>query len=1206
MQEEQSRLAIVIDSSGAEKQTDNLAQALDKVTKAGTSAAKSADDLSIAQERAATAARGAAQRSKDDAKAKAEQRAEIEKLLDKLDPTTKAFNDLNAAAQKLKTAKNQGLIDNDEYQKSLNIINQLQSKLNDTQDALTGLTARNKEAASAQAAADKAASDQAAAMQKLLDRIDPVSASLRVLEEQQAGLVQALDEGKINTEQFDRYSQSLAEAAREVTGEAQAERDAVKARDQQQASLNRLTAALDPVSASLEKLNAQRKELAQARDSGLISPEYHDKLAASLDHSEAELKKFSAGMKNGSLSAKQYRNAMQMLPAQINDIATSLAGGMPIFTIFMQQGSQIADSFGGWGSLFDIIKEKLLGVDKAADESGDSLSDSANGLKENAEGAKELVGFLNPMTIGIGGLVAIIGALAYAWYKGSQEQDAFNQSLILTGNAVGKTSGQLADMASAAAQATGTTVAASAEALNRAVSGGKIAAENLDAATQAAVAMNDATGKAIDDMVSDFERIAASPTKAISDLNDQYHFLTLATYNQIQALEEQGDKDAAAKLATEEYSKAVVQRSGDIQDSLGFLASAWNTISSAAKGAWDAMLDIGREDTVQRQIQRVQQQIDEAESNYRPGVFGMGNIGLGSAGSDQVKQLKEQLAGLKQQEAYEGAINDSIATYNKMQQDGIQAQQYINQLQDQNLSNAEKRTKEQDLLTKALAKSRAAGNNISADEEAQLRKNINDKYKDPAEKKPKKPKAYTEDSAKRLLDQINEQNAAYEEQLATTDKLGTAASARVKFERQIALLKGKDQLTNDQKALLASADQIDAAYKQQETLQDQVKTLDDYRKMQEAIAPKEDKQNETLQKRLGILQKMVAIGRLSPQQAGQQASSLISKATLPDSVIAGVNAAGGTLKSGATNASLSGQATNLMGLQTNPQLELYNQLRKAQTDYATWLDQQQKLITTNTLLNESDKQKQLADLQKTGAQNQQMISTALYSAELNSAQASFSSITDSMGAMFGEQSAAYKAAFVTQKAFAVAQAALALPVALAQAMADPSAVTLPQKLANWATVIGLMSTITSSITSAAATGFATGGYTGAGQKYDVAGVVHKGEYVFDAASTKSIGVNNLESLRNGGALDATLGSTGYGTGSTSVNNQNSQTTQKNNIEQNFYVDAGVSQQDMVQGLAATQKQATQDAITQVSSQIIRGNGKVGSAMKMYSSSRSKT
>ncbi|CAO4178830.1 phage tail length tape measure family protein [Methylorubrum populi] len=51
--------------------------------------------------------------------------------------------------------------------------------------------------------------------------------------------------------------------------------------------------------------------------------------------------------------------------------------------------------------------------------------------------------------------------------------------------------------------------------------------------------------------------------------------------------------------------------------------------------------------------------------------------------------------------------------------------------------------------------------------------------------------------------------------------------------------------------------------------------------------------------------------------------------------------------------------------------------------------------------------------------------------------------------------------------------------------------------------------------SPAGPGFASGGYTGVGGRLDPAGIVHRGEYVFDAASTKRIGVHVLEGMRRG-------------------------------------------------------------------------------------------
>lgn len=460
------------------------------------------------------------------------------------------------------------------------------------------------------------------------------------------------------------------------------------------------------------------------------------------------------------------------------------------------------------------------------------------------------------------------------------------------------------------------------------------------------------------------------------------------------------------------------------------------------------------------------------------------------------------------------------------------------------VAGAEERLKE----ARTQARKIAFSGNKEAIEQANALIAVREKELDQAKKgqQPKTPKSksYTEDAATRLLDQINQQTAAMQSQLESSDRLNSSTQARVKFEQQIADLKSKTQLTADQKSILARSGAILQAYKQQEALQNSVKTLDDYRKMQEQVTPKELRQNEALQKRLEILQKMVELKKLSPEDAGKQATDLISKSILPDSVISGVNKAGGTLTSSATNNDLTGQGLNMIGLQIDPQLEIIDKLKQAQTDYAAWLNQQQQAITQSTVWNEQQKQQQLLALQQQGQQNQEALSTAVYVAQMQSAQNSFSGITDSMGTMFGEQSAMYKAAFVTQKAFAIAQAALQLPMAMGQAMAG---LPFPANLAAVAQVIGLMASITSSITSAAAVGFASGGYTGPGGKYQPAGIVHKGEYVFDQASTNRIGVSQLEALRNGKPLDATLSKPGFGTGVQNVSNSQQTTVIKPNI-----------------------------------------------------------
>ena len=66
---------------------------------------------------------------------------------------------------------------------------------------------------------------------------------------------------------------------------------------------------------------------------------------------------------------------------------------------------------------------------------------------------------------------------------------------------------------------------------------------------------------------------------------------------------------------------------------------------------------------------------------------------------------------------------------------------------------------------------------------------------------------------------------------------------------------------------------------------------------------------------------------------------------------------------------------------------------------------------------------------------------------------------------------------------------------------------------------------------AASGGFAEGGYTGDGGKYDVAGVVHRGEYVMPADAVERMGLRNLESMRYGGMPAAmVMSSSGVGGG----------------------------------------------------------------------------
>lgn len=110
----------------------------------------------------------------------------------------------------------------------------------------------------------------------------------------------------------------------------------------------------------------------------------------------------------------------------------------------------------------------------------------------------------------------------------------------------------------------------------------------------------------------------------------------------------------------------------------------------------------------------------------------------------------------------------------------------------------------------------------------------------------------------------------------------------------------------------------------------------------------------------------------------------------------------------------------------------------------------------------------------------------------------FGSMTEMLDAAGRKQSGLYKAMFATQKAFSIASSMVAIQLGIAEAAANP----FPYNLAAMATVAAATVSIISNI---ASIGFASGGYTGDGGKYDIAGVVHKGEGVLNQEEIAALG-----------------------------------------------------------------------------------------------------
>ena len=823
---------------------------------------------------------------------------------------------------------------------------------------------------------------------------------------------------------------------------------------------------------------------------------------------------------------------MRMIPAQMTDIIVGLSTGQSPFMVLMQQGGQLKDMFGGIGPAIKGVGGYVLGL-------------------------------INPVTLA----AAAVGVLGLAYYKGSQEQDEFYKSLTLSGNLVGKTTGQLADMAARVSVVANSTTGVTAATLNQIVSSGKVAAESLERVTTAVVEISETTGIATEKLVGDFNDIAADPVAAITKLNDQYHFLTLATYNQIKALQDEGNQQDAARVASDTYANAMQQRANDIHQNLGILERAWDSLAKTAKGAWDAMLDIGREQTGTERISQIRKELDWIDKAAGGKLFFGG----------RKAELEDELNNLQSQITTEGVLTEIISSNDKAEQQRIKTQQEADRVNQQYLSNADKRNKaikQQSEFLKAGA--------ITAEQYAKNVSRINEMYKDPKPPNTPKGKAYTEDAATRLLDQINQQTTAMQSQLDASDKLNSATQARIKFEQQIADLKSKTQLTADQKSILSRSDEILQAYKQQEALQNSVKTLDDYRKMQEQVKTKDERTNDLLKTRLELLEKARATGQLKPGEYEKTRADIYQNTDmqLPSTVR---NVVGNLTPTGGR---LSGTFEGMQG-----QINEYDQ---AQQELQRWLAAQEEAYAKAGEIT-AEGEARITSIRQRAADANQVIEAQKNTIISAATQSLFDSTADIMRTGFGEQSAIYKVAFAASKAFAIADSMVKIQQAIASgAVSAP----YPANIIAMASIAAQTASIVSNIQAVSGVGFASGGYTGPGGKYQPAGIVHKGEYVFDQASTNRIGVSQLEALRNGQPLDATLGRTGFGTGVQNVNSDNSsKTTIHAPIEQHFHTPPGVTPDQMALSMAQTQKRATTEALDQVAAQLLRGDGKVGKAIR---------
>ncbi|NNA50613.1 phage tail tape measure protein [Pseudomonas lactis] len=557
--------------------------------------------------------------------------------------------------------------------------------------------------------------------------------------------------------------------------------------------LDKLVGRIDPVVAAYGRLDKMEEQLQAHRKAGRLPTADFDVYKKKLDEQRAAIEQTDKVMAKNGQTAKQYAANLRGVPAQFTDIAVSLQAGQNPLTVFLQQGGQLKDMFGGV-----VPAAKALGG--------------------------YVLGLVNPFTVA----AAAAAVLALAYKQGSDEATAYSTSLAMTGNTAGTTAGQLSTLAQQIAQSNGT-VGKAASVLAQLAGSTRIPVQAFESITASAIRFESATGQAAEETVKNFEKIAKDPAAAILTLNESMNFLTATTYEQIKALQEQGKTQEAASLASKAYQEGMDRTSASVKQNLGYLETSWNAVGSAAKKAWDAALNVGRTDTLDQQIEALDKQLNDiANARKLNKSDGFSNlVPDDSFRVDALEAEKTQKLVLKAEEDRRAAAR---GFQQQQQQLALADQVALDKLRKETESSADKRARElgeyRMLVERRIIQARASGDKsllIPADQQTKDIAAINEKYKDP---KAAKTPQYREDAGIKALDQakqqyavLQQQNGLIGDQTAASQTLGANAKKLVEFEQQLADIKSKKTLTADQKSLLANQELITAQLKRNAALE---------------------------------------------------------------------------------------------------------------------------------------------------------------------------------------------------------------------------------------------------------------------------------------------------------------------------------------------------------------------------------------------------
>ncbi|OHV12115.1 phage tail tape measure protein [Kushneria phosphatilytica] len=425
------------------------------------------------------------------------------------------------------------------------------------------------------------------------------------------------------------------------------------------ADFQKLVGELDPVSTKLQQINDQQQRLDAAMAAGNVGQQGYQTYAAELERLRKQADGTTASLQRMEKEARDQQRDFNALVKQI-DPTTSRLGELDEMQRrldrHMADNRIDSERYQEYSTRIGEMRKEVTQTDEVMGQFGTTaraqqaalrqlpmqFTDIATSLQMGQppmqvllqqggqlkdifgdvrtalrETAKYVLSMVNPFTVA----AAAVAGFGAAIYSAASRQDEFQQALTLTNNYANTTAGELQALSERIGDQTGNADAAK-QAITSMANTGQRSFREIGTVAESVALRNQATGESVESLVSQYAKIAEDPVSALQELNSQYHFLDQSTAQHIQRLVEQGNKQQAVQEAMEAWGDASDKASKQVLDNLNAVDRLLNSLQSGWNDFWGGVSSAINEDL-----------------SSAAGALGIGND------SDRTQSLQNQLSG---------------------------------------------------------------------------------------------------------------------------------------------------------------------------------------------------------------------------------------------------------------------------------------------------------------------------------------------------------------------------------------------------------------------------------------------------------------------------------------------------------------------------------------------------------------------------------